>query len=213
MGNLDVVKILGVGLSGFGFLLMYLAYRLIGRMISQQNPNSSVLAVVNRYMLVSFVMTVTVGVFTYITTAYKNNQLVTQSKQLDDQAKVITANKAAVELLASSQKSNELTKEVVTAWKTEGRIRNTLLDSVRAKQVIVLDTISNLVDANGLFRQQFADYRQKLLIVFDSLHNKGNYKKDKIDQLVSAYGNVSDSIVGLSSHIAMIGRPDGQTIY
>ncbi len=73
MDGLDIVKILGVGLSGFGFLLMFLAYKLIQNLLPLPNANPLIIKTINRYMLVCFVMTVTVGAFTFITTSYKNN--------------------------------------------------------------------------------------------------------------------------------------------
>ena len=94
--NLDIVKILGIGLSGFGFLLRFLAYRLINRIVGTK-PDKKVFIIISLYMFVCFIMTVTVGIFTYFTTTYKNTQLTEQSKKLKD-------NSVALNVLAASHK-------------------------------------------------------------------------------------------------------------
>jgi hypothetical protein len=56
MLGLDVMKILGLGVIGLGFLLALLAYRLLGKIQLQPNPNRSVLRSIYFFMGFSIVL-------------------------------------------------------------------------------------------------------------------------------------------------------------
>jgi hypothetical protein len=56
MPSLGVVKILGLGVIGLGFLLALLAYRLLSKIQSQPNPNRSVLRSIYFFMGFSIVL-------------------------------------------------------------------------------------------------------------------------------------------------------------
>ena len=56
MSGLDVVRILGLGVMGFGFLLAFLAYRLLGKIQLRPNPNSSVVRSIYFFMGFSIVL-------------------------------------------------------------------------------------------------------------------------------------------------------------
>lgn len=56
MPYFDVVKILGYGVIGLGFLLAFFAFRLLSKTQSQPNPNRSVLRSIYFYMVFSIVL-------------------------------------------------------------------------------------------------------------------------------------------------------------
>ena len=56
MGGLNVVQILGLGVSGFGFLMAYLAYRLLDRAQTRPNPSKSTIVAIGAYMVFAIVL-------------------------------------------------------------------------------------------------------------------------------------------------------------
>jgi hypothetical protein len=107
LANLDVVKILGYGLSGLGFLLMYLAYRLLDKLSNQANPSQLIISAINRYVVICLTMTIVVGVFTYITKDYKSDELAAQDTSIQNKT-------AAIQVLSTAKKNSELADSIKT---------------------------------------------------------------------------------------------------
>ncbi|XXF81417.1 hypothetical protein P2318_17175 [Myxococcaceae bacterium GXIMD 01537] len=63
MNGLDVVSILQVGLSGLGFLLAFLAYRLLASEQKTAKPRLEVLRAARNFLLLCIVLVVIVGGF------------------------------------------------------------------------------------------------------------------------------------------------------
>lgn len=96
-----IIKILGVGISGFGFLLMYFAFQLVKQIVVTNEPSRGVVSIVSIYMILSFLMTVVVGYFTFITAVYKNNKI-------NEQASIISEKSTKLNLFAAAQRSNAI---------------------------------------------------------------------------------------------------------
>jgi hypothetical protein len=190
MDTLDIVKILGTGIAGFGFLLMYLAYKLIASLVTLPKVNPAILKMINRYMLVCFIMTVTVGVFTFMSTSYKNDVI-------SNQEAVIKSKDTVLNILATSQKSKLLGDSVSKAVDSQ-----TIVD-VRSRQSNYLDTLQKYIENqhNPAQRDRFNRYKNSLSTIADSLtmenvdHKRRQFLKEK-------YVTVNDSITTLSLKVA-----------
>jgi len=191
-----VIKILGIGLSGLGFLLMYLAYQLIRQVISASRPSSNVFSMIKTYMLLCFVMTMTVGTFTVINTVYKNSALNKQADQLAQQSDKITS---TASLLAASQKS----KAVDTLIKSHDKITA----DVKKEQKKALDTIGNfiaetkkkpIIDSFNKYRAIVVSSTEQITSV-DTNNEKG---KAKFVSLKKKYEQANSAIDRITNHVA-----------
>lgn len=186
MDNLDIVQILGTGLSGFGFLLMFLAYKLISSLVTLPKVNPNIIKMINRYMMVCFIMTVTVGVFTFMSTSYKNNVI-------SDQAALLKSKDTVLNILATSQKSKLLSDSL------SRNLDHPLLTDAKSRQNSYLDTLQRYIDAehNPAQRERFNRYKENLSNITDSLtmqnldHKRKEFLKEK-------YVVLNDSITRLS---------------
>lgn len=186
MDTLDIVKILGTGIAGFGFLLMYLAYKLIASLVTLPKVNPAILKMINRYMAVCFVMTVTVGVFTFMSTSYKNDVI-------SNQEAVIKSKDTVLNILATSQKNKQLADSISKAEDSQ-----TIVD-VQARQNSYLDTLQKYIEnqQNPTQRDRFARYKHSLSTIADSLTME-NVDHKRRQLLREKYATVNDSITTLS---------------
>jgi hypothetical protein len=190
MDNIDIVQILGTGLSGFGFLLMYLAYKLISSLVPLPNVNPNIIKMINRYMLVCFIMTVTVGIFTFMTTSYKNNVI-------SDQAALIKSKDTVLNILTTSQKSRLLSDSL--SRNLDGHVPT----DARFRQNSYLDTLQKYMDGehNPGQRDRFNRYKESLSTITDSLTMENLDRKRK-EFLKEKYVVLNDSITRLSLKVA-----------
>ncbi len=197
MENLDIVKILGVGLSGFGFLLMFLAYKLIDRVIGATTPQQLVVKTINRYMLVCFVMTLTVGTFTFISTSYKNDLIAEQYKKNEDNTK-------AINILAASSTNSSIADSIIR----NPQDNETALVA-KKEQKKVLDTLSKYITEqnDGKVNVEFENYKTQVLKISDSLQMK-NLAKPKIDSLKAHFLQYNNTINKYSLKLVNKVRPD-----
>lgn len=130
MGNIDIIKILGVGLSGFGFLLMFLAYKLLNKIITARSTNPLIHKSINRYMLVCFVMTVTIGVFTFISTEYKKETIASQNEQ-------IKTDETTIDLLVTANKNNSIADSVIAAAGRDDRVTGAKKDQKKFLKIFL----------------------------------------------------------------------------
>jgi len=188
MDNLDIVKILGTGLAGFGFLLMFLAYKLISSLVALPKVNPSILKMINRYMLICFIMTVTVGIFTFMSTSYKNDVITNQEAALKSKDTVLN-------ILATSQKSKLLSDSVSKA------IENGTFANVKSRQNSYLDTLQAYIPQhNPVQRDRFNRYKSSLSDIADSLEME-NIDRKRREFLKEKYAGLTDSITRLSLKI------------
>lgn len=190
MDNLDIVQILGTGLSGFGFLLMYLAYKLISSLVPLPNVNPNIIKMINRYMLVCFIMTVTVGIFTFMTTSYKNNVI-------SDQAALIKNRDTVLNILAASQKSKLLSDSL------SRNLDGPMAGEVTSRQNSYLDTLQKYIDGehNPVQHERFNRYKESLSTITDSL-NMNNLDRKRKEFLREKYVGINDSITRFSLKLA-----------
>jgi hypothetical protein len=190
MDNLDIVQILGTGLSGFGFLLMYLAYKLISSLVPLPNVNPNIIKMINRYMLVCFIMTVTVGIFTFMTTSYKNTVI-------SDQAALIKSQDTVVNILTASQKAKLLSDSL------SRNMDSPLAGEVKTRQNSYLDTLQKYIDGehNPAQHERFNRYKESLTTITDSL-TMDNLDRRRKEFLKEKYVGINDSITRFSLKLA-----------
>ncbi len=186
MDTLDIVKILGTGIAGFGFLLMYLAYKLIASLVILPKVNAAILKMINRYMVVCFIMTVTVGVFTFMSTSYKNDVI-------SNQEAVIKSKDTVLNILTTSQK-NKLAADSVSK-----AVDNQTIAEVQSRQNGYLDTLQMFIENqhNPTQRERFNRYKNSLSTIADSL-TMTNVDHKRRQFLKERYVTVNDSITTLS---------------
>lgn len=102
----DFVKILGYGLSGFAFLLMFFAYMLLRQVINKSTQNKMIIKSIWAFMGLSFLLTITIGVFSFITGDYKQ-------KELADNEATIKTQQNGLEILNADQKLDSLVKKAI----------------------------------------------------------------------------------------------------
>ncbi|HET6766745.1 MAG TPA: hypothetical protein VFH08_05085 [Chitinophagaceae bacterium] len=100
----DFVKILGYGLSGFAFLLMFFAYMLLRQAINKSTQNKMIIKSIWAFMGLSFLLTITIGVFSFITGDYKQ-------KELANNEATIKTQQNGLEILNADQKLDSLVKK------------------------------------------------------------------------------------------------------
>ncbi|MBW8684175.1 hypothetical protein [Chitinophaga rhizophila] len=190
MDNVDIVQILGTGLSGFGFLLMYLAYKLISSLVPLPDVNPHIIKMINRYMLVCFIMTVTVGIFTFMTTSYKNHVI-------SDQAALLKSKDTVLNILATSQKSKLLSDSLCR------NLDSQLITDAKSRQNSYLDTLQKYMELedNPGQRERFNRYKENLSAVTDSLA-MDHLDRGKREFLKEKFVVLNDSITRLSLKVA-----------
>lgn len=99
----DFVKILGYGLSGFAFLLMFFAYMLLRQVINKSTQNKMIIKSIWAFMGLSFLLTITIGVFSFITGDYKQKELASNEATIKSQQN-------GLEILNADQKLDSLVK-------------------------------------------------------------------------------------------------------
>src|SRR5215204_1392663 len=135
----DFVKILGYGLSGFAFLLMFFAYMLLRQVISKSSQNQMIFKSIWAFMALSFLLTICIGVFSYITGDYKKKELVENQETIQKQ-------QTGLEVFKTDQKLDSLVKNAV--------VTNIENDPAKAEEVkkahdkIVADLQSSVEKAN-----------------------------------------------------------------
>lgn len=187
LGSTDlIVKVLGLGMSGLGFLLMYLAYRLINSIVNKKNVNSQVIKAINRYMLICFVLTIAVGFFTFITSFYKNKEIAQQSQKIEE-------SKTAINLLTASQQNNVITENILNA-----KLPETVAQAKQAQKE-VLDSLTVYINKtnNSALTKEFSSIKRDLLITADSLSME-SLSKSRRDSLKKDFLVLKTSINQLS---------------
>src|SRR5215203_2674982 len=104
----DFVKILGYGLSGFAFLLMFFAYMLLRQVISKGSQNKMIYKSIWAFMGLSFLLTICIGVFSFVTGDYKKKELEENETTIQNQQNGIDKANATPE---DKKKFNDLANE------------------------------------------------------------------------------------------------------
>jgi hypothetical protein len=82
-GNLDVLKILGYGLSGLSLLLMMMGYNLLKQVIQAKDPKPAVISLVKFYLAGTVIVLIIVGLFS-IPIAGRNSELKNDNTKLSN---------------------------------------------------------------------------------------------------------------------------------
>jgi len=127
-----IVKILGAGLSGFGFLLMYLVFQLLKQIITVKAVHEQAFKTIRTYMILCFGMTIAVGIFTIVSAVYKTDQLAQKTNTIDTIRLAVTA-------LTATQKSKSATDSIIKFPESKGAA------AAKTEQKKALDTIGNFV--------------------------------------------------------------------
>jgi len=181
-----IVKVLGLGMSGLGFLLMYLAYRLISSIVNRAKVNSEVIKTINRYMLICFVLTITVGFFTFITSFYKKEEIAQQSQKIKE-------SKQAIDVLTASQQNNVIAESILNAKLPE------TVAQAKKEQKEVLDSLTVYINKtnNSALTKEFNSIKRDLIITTDSLSME-SLSKQRRDSLKKNFLELKTSIDQLS---------------
>jgi hypothetical protein len=157
--NIDIVKILGYGLSGFAFLLLFMAYNLIHTEQKRDgNPRGGIIKLIIAFMSLDIIAIVVVGILGI--PALRDNQMLnknlTVSQQKVDELGHFTEtqNKLIATLadttLNSPRKLHESTQQIASS-----------LDSL-ASSISISDTSQKAVVSN--LRKTFAAASDKLML-------------------------------------------------
>jgi hypothetical protein len=197
MENFDIVRILGIGLSGFGFLLMYLAYRLINRLVGIDSPNTLIVSTINRYMMICFIMTVTVGLFTFLTNTYKKEILLSNKMAVEE-------NSNTVKILLASQNNNQIANRITTiaSNEKESSLKREKILEEQEKQQKELEAISAYVAKGDKhdYARKINSLTRSIKSISDSLAMSLDSRQ--INVLKSNYAKLNDSISALVVKIA-----------
>ena len=122
----DFVKILGYGLSGFAFLLMFFAYMLLRQVINKSTQNKMIIKSIWAFMGLSFLLTITIGVFSFITGDYKQ-------KELANNEATIKTQQNGLEILNADQKLDSLVKKAIADNMINKNASNKIIDELESK--------------------------------------------------------------------------------
>jgi hypothetical protein len=192
LANLDVLKILGYGLSGLGFLLMYLAYRLLDKLSDKEKPSQSIISSINRFIVICLLMTIVVGSFTYMTRDFKNTELAAKDTTIQNKT-------AALKVLSTAKKISDLTDSIKNY--ANGADDHKKIQFAK-EQKSTLDTLSKYIakDHNPVALAKFNRY--KAYITTFPVKTANNVNKPSETDLVT-YRKFTDSISKISSTFAI----------
>ncbi len=192
MQNFDLVKILGIGLSGFGFLLMFLAYRLIVKLIGNTNTQKPIISMVRMFMIVSFTMTLAVGAFTIVNSFYKKDEVASLADNVKEQA-------TTIKVLETSNENEKVTNDIVKSIATGGDIT-----AYKKQQKRVLDSLNTFIDKQPDAEVKTKAIRYTALVnkLSDSLQMKNQLPPAKYEAVKVNYLRLNDSIYKLSKQVA-----------
>lgn len=108
----DFVKILGYGLSGFAFLLMFFTYMLLRQVITKPTQNKMIFKLIWGFMGLSFLFTIVVGVFSFMTGDYKKSALAKNEE-------TITKQQNGLEVLTENQTLDSLAQKATEIVSTD----------------------------------------------------------------------------------------------
>lgn len=160
----DFVKILGYGLSGFAFLLMFFAYMLLRQVINKSTQNKMIIKSIWAFMGLSFLLTITIGVFSFVTGDYKQ-------KELAEKETTIETQRNGLEILNADQKLDSL----VTKGIAENIMNNPekAEDAKKAYDKIIGELGSKLDNSNATpeDKRKFESLKGETNKTLDSLSN------------------------------------------
>jgi len=175
----DFVKILGYGLSGFAFLLMFFAYMLLRQVISKASQNKMIYRSIWAFMGLSFLLTICIGVFSYMTGDYKKKELVENQETIQKQQN-------GLEVFKSDQKLDSLVKNAVGANIENHPAKAEETKAAHDKIITDLKTGIDKANATPEDKKKFNDLANETTKTLDSL-NRSDLPHDTKVRLTNKY--------------------------
>ena len=195
----DFVKILGYGLSGFAFLLMFFAYMLLRQVISKSTQNQMIFKSIWAFMGLSFLLTICIGVFSYVTGDYKK-------RELAENVETIKTQQGGLEVLKYDQKLDSLVKNAVVT-----NIENDpakVEETKKAHDKIVSDLKTGIDNANATpeDKKKFDNLADETTKTLDSL-NRPDLSKDTKARLSNKYVFQTGELSKVSTNVVRRNMP------
>ncbi len=193
--DFDVLKVLGYGLSGFAFLLMFFAFMLLRQIINkEQNTPAMVIKSIWGFMGLSFLMTICIGIFSFFVSDYKKETLAENKSTIQDQHQKI-------DIIATDHKRDSVLQEALE----KGSFKDAEdFKKVDEKQQPMLDSLEKKLDHSSATTDDKKD--------FDSLkgqldHVSGELSKDDLskkqrDSLTIRYVHINSEISKIPTRVA-----------
>ena len=175
----DFVKILGYGLSGFAFLLMFFAYMLLRQVISKGSQNKMIYKSIWAFMGLSFLLTICIGVFSFVTGDYKK-------KELQENETTIQNQQNGLEVLKIDQKLDSLVKNAVVGNIENNPAKAEATKTAHDKIITDLQTGIDKANATPEDKKKFKDLANETTKTLDSL-NRSDLSHDTKVRLTDKY--------------------------
>lgn len=160
--NLDVLKILGYGMSGFSFLLVLLTFFLLrAEQKREQEPRPLIIKMIWRFMLMTIFMVLVNG-FISLPLFNQNAKLHESVTQLSNNnneeiTNEIAQNADEIEDLISTPKTNE--DSIQNAMQQIINKQNQALDSIKATLIIANSTEERITEIDNLKQEMAVNYK------------------------------------------------------
>jgi len=175
----DFVKILGYGLSGFAFLLMFFAYMLLRQVISKGSQNKMIYKSIWAFMGLSFLLTICIGVFSFVTGDYKK-------KELEENETTIQNQQNGLEVLKIDQRLDSLVKNAVVGHSENNPAKAEATRTAHDKIITDLQTGIDKANATPEDKKKFNDLANETTKTLDSL-NRSDLSHDTKVRLTDKY--------------------------
>jgi len=175
----DFVKILGYGLSGFAFLLMFFAYMLLRQVISKGSQNKMIYKSIWAFMGLSFLLTICIGVFSFVTGDYKK-------KELEENETTIQNQQNGLEVLKIDQRLDSLVKNAVVGNIENNPAKAEATKTAHDKIITDLQTGIDKANATPEDKKKFKDLANETTKTLDSL-NRSDLSHDTKVRLTDKY--------------------------
>lgn len=193
--DFDVVKVLGYGLSGFAFLLMFFAFMLLRQVISKdKETNNMIFKSIWGFMGLSLIMTLCIGLFSFFVQDYKQQQLA-------DSNAIISEQKGKIGILVDDKQRDSLMTEAITSKAYEDPNK---FKQVKEKQEKILDSlgtkINNSSAATDQDKKDFSNTKTEISHISSQLV-KADLPAEKRDSLSKQLVNLNRKISTISEKV------------
>ena len=157
----DFVKILGYGLSGFAFLLMFFTYMLLRQVITKPTQNKMIFKLIWGFMGLSLLFTIVVAVFSFMTGDYKKTELAKNEE-------TITKQQNGLEVLAGNQTLDSLAQKASEIVSTDTTKVNETKKNFE-KNITDLQVKLDKVNATAEEKRKVSSLKEESAKTLDSL--------------------------------------------
>lgn len=172
MENFDVIKVLGYGLSGLSFLLIFMTFSLIRSEQNRPKPRREILGTIRMFMLLVLLCVIVVGIFS-IPTLRDNDLLKSNNDALNTENLKVTSQLGLQESATIlEQKSAEISSDSVV--------------QIVEQQVQQLDTLSQTV-TNEQQKTDIEKLKENLHKDIEALKDQNNRFSGKDARKLATY--------------------------